>query len=701
MAAKAPEAPLSESARIAKERRRLALEEAKQRKAAGSVGLFGDIGVVHVPPDPAKEEPPADEPLSEEDREIERAYQDASSPASLGDVAGVADMAGAVEEPGIDETLAAALETLDDLRAVQAAEQAFVEHVVEPLAEAIERDMEAEILGPDSFGGEDGLPAPSAETLRRQIAHDRELLQTTAFGEHHSDKSAAQVIAETDRSLAAAEAAEAAVTGAAMVANIDREMGVAPDHDCGADCFHRSHFPTLSDAEYADRLEAERAHWSREGVAGAAGPGAGEVASRADNATESSPEPAASSEPAGFSLFGHNLFGDQVKAKSTGPLSDRFKLPPFTVFDARQGAWQDRKRAWLALGIQSEVGRGENLLNMSDTVLEPDPVKRAEMVAARERKNKSSAFGQEFVLGAQPGIDGAPGGQGKSWHTKDTGLSRKLAPGGGGGGAWIGGPKTSSSDKFGREGEADVVLGEDGQPLASKTGTSIFDPVLTELLYSWFVPPAGDIFDPFAGGSVRGIVAAKLGRRYVGIELRGEQIAANERQAEKICQGDAFQPTWIEGDSTNAAELTDGALFDFVMACPPYGDLEQYSEDPRDLSNMTYEAFAEAYSKIIAAALARLKPDRFACFVIGDIRDDKGFYRGLPELTVRAFEAAGARKYNEAILVTSVGSLPIRISKQFGRGRKLGKTHQNVLGFVKGDPFRAAEACGGQAELTL
>jgi len=39
-------------------------------------------------------------------------------------------------------------------------------------------------------------------------------------------------------------------------------------------------------------------------------------------------------------------------------LCDRFIVPPFSVLDARQGYWQDRKRAWLALGIKSEIGRG-------------------------------------------------------------------------------------------------------------------------------------------------------------------------------------------------------------------------------------------------------------------------------------------------------------------------------------------------------
>ena len=39
-------------------------------------------------------------------------------------------------------------------------------------------------------------------------------------------------------------------------------------------------------------------------------------------------------------------------------LVEQFGIPPFSIFDARQGYWQERKRAWLALGIQSELGRG-------------------------------------------------------------------------------------------------------------------------------------------------------------------------------------------------------------------------------------------------------------------------------------------------------------------------------------------------------
>jgi hypothetical protein len=51
---------------------------------------------------------------------------------------------------------------------------------------------------------------------------------------------------------------------------------------------------------------------------------------------------------------------DPANAVGTGEsksLAERFGVPPFSVLDARQGYWQERKRAWLALGIQSEIGR--------------------------------------------------------------------------------------------------------------------------------------------------------------------------------------------------------------------------------------------------------------------------------------------------------------------------------------------------------
>ena len=63
-----------------------------------------------------------------------------------------------------------------------------------------------------------------------------------------------------------------------------------------------------------------------------------------------------------------NLFDDPPETEGeetsggAGSLAERFGIPPFSVLNAREGWWQDRKRAWLALGISSELGRGDQLI---------------------------------------------------------------------------------------------------------------------------------------------------------------------------------------------------------------------------------------------------------------------------------------------------------------------------------------------------
>lgn len=156
----------------------------------------------------------------------------------------------------------------------------------------------------------------------------------------------------------------------------------------------------------------------------------------------------------------------------------------------------------------------------------------------------------------------------------------------------------------------------------------------------------------------------------------------------------APMPEWVIGDAADVVELAGDERYDALMTCPPYGDLEVYSDDPRDLSNMSYEDFLSTYRKIIADSCSLLKDDRFAVIVVGDFRDKDGIYRNFPGETVKAFEDAGLRLYNEAILVTNLASLILRVGKQFDTSRKMGKSHQNVFVFVKGDPRRATEACG-------
>lgn len=246
------------------------------------------------------------------------------------------------------------------------------------------------------------------------------------------------------------------------------------------------------------------------------------------------------------------------------------------------------------------------------------------------------------------------------------------------------------------EGRADNLLGHN-EKLSAKHGMegksmSIFDPALAEIAYSWFSPKGGVIVDPFAGGSVRGVVASRTGRHYMGHELREEQVLANREQAKQLCS--EYMPTWCIGDSRNIASSFEGLRADMLFTCPPYADLEVYSDDPADISNMGYADFMEAYREIISESCKLLKDDSFACVVVGEVRDSKGNYYNFVGDTIKAFIDAGLEYYNEAIYITPNGTLAMRAGGMFRASRKLGKGHQNVLVFVKGDGKRAAVNCG-------
>ena len=258
----------------------------------------------------------------------------------------------------------------------------------------------------------------------------------------------------------------------------------------------------------------------------------------------------------------------------------------------------------------------------------------------------------------------------------------------------------------GSDGKTEVAAGYAPSPTeptaaVEGSGTSVFDPLLCELVYRWFCPPGGLVLDPFAGGSVRGLVAAMTGRRYLGIELRRAQLEANLVQVLEVAKAQAEAVAYLEGDArelTTLVRQVEAEPADLLFTCPPYFDLEIYSDDPRDLSAMGWEAFLEAYRAIIAQGAALLKPDRFAVYVVSDVREPKtGYYRALPARTIEAFESAGLRLWNEAVLVQPVGSLPLRFAEAWQQSRKLGRTHQNVLVFVKGDA-RAATAAIGEVE---
>lgn len=408
-------------------------------------------------------------------------------------------------------------------------------------------------------------------------------------------------------------------------------------------------------------------------------------------------------------LYGEGLLGETLAPSRGDRLSERFLIPPFSVVSAREGYWQTRKRAWLSIGIQSELGRGEALIGGSSLYSGDDPKYGNRGPTIQKVSPGGSPRPAMDYSQKQRGDGSGRPMESNSLPAKGTGNLRTwgLTPG-----AYSEAKNETASLKNGLTSEL-TIHPYDGKPLKNNTsssanamryaggfeesspgttGTSIFDPVLCELAYKWFCPPGGQVIDPFSGGSVRGIVASRLGLSYTGVDLSEPQIKANRNQGTKLCPGGNL--VWHCGDSANIGSLCADVQADMIFSCPPYGNLERYSNDPRDISTMTVDEFKTTYEQIISETCKLLKPNRFACFVVGDYRDKEGFYCNLPGVTIEAFAKVGLRLYNYGILITAAGSLPIRVSAHFSKGRKLGKTHQDILIFVKGDPKKAADACG-------
>lgn len=215
-------------------------------------------------------------------------------------------------------------------------------------------------------------------------------------------------------------------------------------------------------------------------------------------------------------------------------------------------------------------------------------------------------------------------------------------------------------------------------------GVSRFDPFLTELLITWLCPKGGHIFDPCAGGPVRGIVATKPGRTYTGLDISQPQLDANHTVAENW----GLTPEWDLKDGITPHE---DSTADFVLTCPPYHNRERYSDDPRDLSSMKWAEFLDAHKLMLESATRALKQDRFLAWVISDTRDSKGHLRGLPGIVEQQMRDCGLGVTNQIILMEPGGLRVKTMRVPWEACRTTTRRHQIILIGVKGDRRKATK----------
>ena len=210
-----------------------------------------------------------------------------------------------------------------------------------------------------------------------------------------------------------------------------------------------------------------------------------------------------------------------------------------------------------------------------------------------------------------------------------------------------------------------------------KTGLSGgFDPVLCELMFRGYCPDGGRVLDPFAGGSVCGLVAGTLGYHYEGCEIRAEQVQHSREKIKKYkIKGNV---TWHNDDSANLDKLGIRPV-DLIMTSPPFAGLEVYSEDMGDLSVLAkdgYDIFLIKYKEILRKSCAVLKQGCYACLHLGEVRDKKGNYIGFVPDTVKIMQEIGLHLYNDYVLCAPTGG--IIMTAKFDATKKASKAHCNV-----------------------
>ena len=179
-----------------------------------------------------------------------------------------------------------------------------------------------------------------------------------------------------------------------------------------------------------------------------------------------------------------------------------------------------------------------------------------------------------------------------------------------------------------------------------RVSESIFNPVVAIWILNLFAPQTGVVYDPFAGGGCRAIISAKKELKYIGIELRREEVNAiktrlkdNNITAKIIC-----------GDSRNVPQIPNESA-DFLITCPPYYNMEKYDGGPNDISMAnTYDEFLDKIEASIKESHRILRPGSLSCWVVGLHRNKNGELLTIPHDIVKIHKRHGYKHKEEIVL---------------------------------------------------
>jgi DNA modification methylase len=181
---------------------------------------------------------------------------------------------------------------------------------------------------------------------------------------------------------------------------------------------------------------------------------------------------------------------------------------------------------------------------------------------------------------------------------------------------------------------------------------------------------------------MKGNVIAHLGGKWTGIELRKQQVIHNNNKAFNGAK-------WICDTGENITKHIDYNSADMILSCPPYFNLEVYSELENDISNAkSYDIFINSLRKMYVESIKCLKNDSFACIVIQNIRKVKSKlyidYYPFKEDVIKIFTENGMFFYNDIVILKSNGTAQMRAIPYMNQ-KKIVPIHEYLLVFYKGN----------------
>jgi DNA modification methylase len=175
-----------------------------------------------------------------------------------------------------------------------------------------------------------------------------------------------------------------------------------------------------------------------------------------------------------------------------------------------------------------------------------------------------------------------------------------------------------------------------------KLHPAVFPISLAARVISLFTHRGELVIDPFVGSGTTLVAARDLDRNAVGFDLQKEYIELCEDRLRQLALDTTTKQLAVQDDARNIADYFDEETVSLIFTSPPYANLlnrkrknksrrsdmrkneqyleiEQYSQDPRDLGTMELDEYTNAMGEIFEGLLPLLRPKSHCVINVPDM----------------------------------------------------------------------------------